>query len=187
MTDKPERKFNLKEFRAITHAISTYEEMRLLFQHLVEGLCRTFSIKGSSIMLYDESEKELFRVSSHGLSEEYLKKGSLHMNEEYEDFLKAKTVFYHDLSNDPRVRYAESAAKEGIVSMISIPIKYKDAVVGLLKNYHNDQMSIHEDDLESINILMQQLGVVIQLNGLKNFFEKMRSIMDNLPDHITEG
>ncbi len=187
MPDKPKRKFNLQKFRTITHAISTYEDMRLLFQHLVEGICRTFDIKGSSIMLYDESEKELFRVSNHGLSEEYLKKGSLHMDEEVEDFLKAKTIFYSDLLNDPRVRYAESAAKEGIISMLSVPIKYKNVVVGLLKTYHADQMNIHDDDLESINVLMQQLGVVIQLNGLKNFFNKMRSIMENLPNHIAEG
>ena len=187
MSALKERKFDLKEFRTIVMAISTYEDMELLLQHIVQGLCRTFAIKGSSILLYDETEKQLFRIASHGLSRDYIQKGVLYMADEFEDLKKGKILFINDLAADPRVQYAEAAAKEGIVSMLTVPIKYRKSVIGLLKAYHDDKMSLHEDDLESLNVMMQQLGVVIELNGLKNFIAAIKMAMDHLPSRIVEA
>jgi hypothetical protein len=51
MNQEPERKFYLKHFRAISLAIATYDDFTLLVNHLVEGLCRIFALKGASIML----------------------------------------------------------------------------------------------------------------------------------------
>lgn len=187
MPGNNERKFNLKEFRAISLAISSYEDMQLLLQHIVEGFCRTFSIKGSSILLYDEAEKQLFRVSSYGLSDSYIQKGALYMNDEYEDFKKGKTILHDDLSVDPRIQYAEANANEGIVSILSVPIKYRASVIGLLKIYHSDEMTMCEEDLESIKVMMKQLGVVIELNGMKNFIDMIKAAMEHLPNRIIEG
>ncbi len=177
-------KFDLDSYKAISHAISTYEDMRLLLQHLVEGICRTFDIKGSSILLFDESERQLFRVSSHGLSDNYISKGDLFLDEEFKEFQQGKIVISDNLKVDSRIKYAEAASAEGIEAIISIPIKFKNHVVGLLKNYHGNKIMPHEEDMNSISVLMQQLGLVIQLNGLCNFISTIRMAVDNLPSHV---
>jgi len=187
MPENSNRKFNLREFRAIVHAISTYEDMGLLLQHIVEGLCRTFNIKGSSVLLYDESESQLFRVSSYGLSEEYIKKGALYMDEEYEEFLKGRTMFFDDLSSNSRIKYSEAAENEGIISILSVPIKYRNSVIGLLKTYQSDKINISEEDLDSLNVMTQQLGVVIVLNGMNNFLSTIKAAMEQLPTHVVDG
>ncbi len=64
MTQKPERKFYLKQFKAISNAISTYEDFNLLVSHLSEGVCRTFKVRGCSLLVLDQIEQQLFRVSS---------------------------------------------------------------------------------------------------------------------------
>jgi len=46
MSEQAARKFYLKQFRAISNAIATYEDFNLLVRHLVEGVCRTFNIDG---------------------------------------------------------------------------------------------------------------------------------------------
>jgi hypothetical protein len=74
MSEEPKRRFYLKEFKAISHAISTYEDLHLLINHLAEGTTRTFEAKGCCIMLFDDRENQLFTVSSCGISEEYLKR-----------------------------------------------------------------------------------------------------------------
>ena len=66
MSKEPVRKFYLKEFKSISHAMSTYGDLNLLLNHLVEGTTRTFEAKGCSIMLFDETENQLFTVSSFG-------------------------------------------------------------------------------------------------------------------------
>ena len=77
MKKEPVRKFYLKEFKAISHAISTYEDLNLLIHHLAEGAGRAFKAKGCSILLLDDRENQLFRVASYGLSAEYGRKGRL--------------------------------------------------------------------------------------------------------------
>ncbi|MEZ4549939.1 MAG: hypothetical protein R2874_05530 [Desulfobacterales bacterium] len=83
MTQRSARKFYLKQFKAISNAISTYDDFNLLLNHLVEGICRTFKVKGASILLLDQIEQQLFRVSSYGISDEYLNKGPLFVDDKY--------------------------------------------------------------------------------------------------------
>ena len=49
MTKMGERKFYLKQFRAISKAIAMYEDPNTLMKHLAEGTSRTFNAKGCSI------------------------------------------------------------------------------------------------------------------------------------------
>jgi len=186
MKQDQKRKFDLKAYRAISSAISTYEDTSILMDHLVEGLCRTFKIKGSSILLYDEREKQLFRVASWGLSDEYLRKGAMFMDEICQEFRQGKVLIFEDIRNDPRVKYAKDAIKEGIDFMMSIPIKYHKNLIGLLKLYDGEKRLFHPEDQESINVLMQQLGLVIVINGMKHFIDEVKSATEKLPLHLLQ-
>ena len=75
MKSKPQRRITITDFKRICRAIATYEVLDVLFEHLVEVISRAFQIKGCSLLLFDEREKQLVRVSSYGISEEYLNKG----------------------------------------------------------------------------------------------------------------
>ena len=176
-----DRKFYLKEFKAISRAISTYEDLNLLMTHITEGLCRTFSLKGACLMLFDDREKQLFRVSSYGISEKYLSKGPVFFDDKESSFSKGEPVLIKDMQNDPRVQYPEEAAKEHIVSMLSVPIKYRDAILGVIRMYHNETLSLNDEDLDSICVLAQHLGLVIENNGLSNFLEGVKIAIDSLP------
>ncbi|MFZ5562923.1 MAG: GAF domain-containing protein, partial [Thermodesulfobacteriota bacterium] len=125
MTDKVDRKFYLREFKAISRAISNYEDVNLLFTHIVEGLCRTFALKGCCIMLFDERERQLFRVTSHGLSETYTSKGPVFVDEKYSAFFTKEPVYIEDMQTSSLLHYPEAARKEGIKSMLSVPIMYR--------------------------------------------------------------
>ena len=113
MGKEPRRKFYLKEFKAISHALSTYGDLNLLINHLVEGTAKTFEAKGCCIMLFDESENQLFTVSSYGISDDYLSKGPLLVDNKYCAFVRGEPMFIEDLSTDDRVHYPDAAKKEG--------------------------------------------------------------------------
>ena len=184
MSQEPERKFYLKEFKAISHAISTYEDLTLLINHLVEGTTRTFEAKGCCIMLFDDMENQLFTVSSCGISEEYLQKGPLFVDEKYSAFIRGEPVFIEDIVNDPRIQYPEAAKKEGIVSMLSIPITFRFTPIGLIRIYHNTLKRFNEEDINALSVLCAHLGLVIENNGLKNFLEKVNMAMASLPKRM---
>lgn len=182
-----ERKFYLPHFKAISNAISIYEDLHILFNHFVEGLCLAFKIKGCSIMLYDEREKQLFHVSSFGISEAYLEKGPVFYDEAQCAFVKGEPVFVDDMKTDPRVQYPEAGLEEGFTSLASFPVKCREAILGIIRMYHSDRILLHPDDVESILVLCRQLGLVIEYNGLKNFLDMVKGAIGNLPLRMLEG
>jgi len=187
MAEKLESKFYLRHFKGISHAISTYEDLNLLIRHMVEWVCRTFGAKGSCILLFDEREKQLFMVSSYGISEKYLNKGPIFFDDKDSAFEKGEPVYIDDMQHDSRVQYPQAAGEENIVSMLSIPIKCRDFIVGILRIYHSESLLLHDDDINSLCVLTAQLGVVIENNGLRNFVEGLKIAMENLPLRMLKG
>ena len=181
---KAERKFDLEQFRSISHAISTYDDLNPLLAHITEGIARTFKIKGCCTFFLDEKENQLFKVSSYGISQEYLEKGPVFIDEKYCALAKGEPVFIKDMQADPRVQYPKHAAMEHIASMLSIPIKFKHTVTGVVRMYHNEIIAISEQDIESLSVLLEHLGVVIENNGLQNVIDQFKVAMSNLPHRL---
>lgn len=187
MSEEPERKFDLKKYKTISRAISSYEDLTLLIDHLAEGTTRTFGAKGCSIMLLDERENQLFTVSCYGISEEYMQKGPLFIDDKYCAFIRGKPVYVKNMQEDQRIKYPESALKEGIVSMLSIPIIFKNIAIGLIRIYRSDMKGFHEEDIDTMLVMAMHLGLVIEINGLRNFLDGVNMAMENLPPRILKN
>jgi len=187
MHQEPQKKFELREFKAISRAISTYEDVNILISHFVEGISRAFKIKGASIMLYDEVDGQLFRVGSYGVSDSYLNKGPIFLNPLDDALAKGEPVFVQDLQNDPRVQYPKEAQSENIQAMLSFPIKSRSTVVGLLRLYHSQSIALHADDIDSIGTLALHLGLVIEENGLRNFLHMVDTAIHTLPPRMRKS
>ena len=71
--------------------------------------------------------------------------------------------------------------------MLSVPIKFREFVIGLMRIYQDKKWEIHEEDIDSISVLVTQLGLVIEYNGLKNFFEKVKISLESLPKRLMKG
>ena len=71
--------------------------------------------------------------------------------------------------------------------MLSIPIKYRNVSIGLIRIYLGEQRGFNEDDVEALSILAEHLGLVIENNGMKNFIEKIKMAMESLPLRMLEG
>ena len=181
---KPDRRIAIKDFKTICRAIATYEDLDLLFIHFVEVISRAFDVKGCSLLLFDERENQLIRVGSFGISEAYLNKGPVFMDDKESAFVKCEPVFVKDMQNDPRIQYPQAAAKEGIVSLLSFPIICRKKVVGLTRLYHSYYWALHEEDIDLICVMHRLLAFVIENNGLKNFLEQVNMEIGKLPPRM---
>ncbi|MBN2123967.1 MAG: GAF domain-containing protein [Deltaproteobacteria bacterium] len=187
MQKKAERKFYLEQFKAISYAIATYEDPNTLMNHLVEGTTRSFGAKGCSIMLLEEKTNELAHIASYGISEEYLGKGTVFFDMKNCALCVGEPVFVEDMQHDPRVQYPKAAAKEGITTMLSIPIHCREAIIGILRIYHAEPCQINEEDVDALGVLTSLLGVVIENHGLKNFLEHVKMALGSLPLRMLKG
>ena len=137
-------------------------------------------------MLFDAREKQLIRVSSFGISEKYLNKGPLFMDDEEAAIARCEPDFVEDMQNDPRIQYPEAAAKEGIVSLLSFPMICREKVIGLTRLYHSDYWALHDEDLDLLCVMHRLMAFVIENNGLKNFLEQVKMEIANLPPRMLE-
>lgn len=185
--EKPEVRIGFREFKAISRAITTYQDLDILLKHLAEHICRSFGVKGCSILLFDDREKQLFRVSSYGVSKEYLDKGPLPLDVKSSPLFTGQPIFIDNMQTDRRVLYPEDAAKEGLVSMLSVPVKYGDSLSGILRIYHDSLWDLHEEDLDSFCLLGDHLGLVVENRGLKNFLDQVKRALGNLPLRMLDG
>ena len=184
MKSQPLKRFTLKKFQAFARALSAYSQLDLLVNHLVEDICHEFDMRACSILLFDDRENQLFRMGSFGLSDEYLTKGPVFVDDKCNSFIKGEPVLINDLHKDDRVQYPDAAIKENLLSMLAIPIKYRNYTIGEMRIYNNRLIEFHEEDMELFLILGQFTGLVIDNQGLRNFIASVRSSMQDLPLRI---
>lgn len=119
--------------RAINSSFSEQEVLDGILQRIVSEL----GYKAATLRLFDEERQRLVLKSSYGLSEGYLKKGAFDIKKSGIDQLvvKGQTATLHDVRRDPGFQYPDEAAREGLASMLAVPLALRDRVIGVLHVY----------------------------------------------------
>ncbi|MEE8470116.1 MAG: GAF domain-containing protein [Dehalococcoidia bacterium] len=102
---------------------------------IVKAATEATDAKGCSVMLLDDEKKHLVHSASYGLSDQYLHKGEILADRSLADALKGEPVAISDISNDRRIQYRAEAEKEGIGSMLCVPLAVRDVVTGVIRVY----------------------------------------------------
>ena len=81
----------------------------------------------------------------------------------FAEVLKGKTLIIKDVKTDKHVQYRDAVIKEGIESMLVVPIKAKDEeVIGIMRLCCSHQRDFPEDMIMLVNALAQTGGLAIQ-------------------------
>jgi GAF domain-containing protein len=120
-------------------------------------------------------------VASYGLSEKYLNKGPISAERSIAEALKGKPVVVKNASTDKGVQYKDEKKEEGIVTILSVPIKSKENVIGVLRLYSAVPREFTEDEIMLVTALAYQGGLAIQNASL---YLMLKSDMKELKDEI---
>ena len=71
--------------------------------------------------------------------------------------------------------------------MLSIPINCRETIIGVLRIYYDKRRRIHDEDIDTLCVMSEHLGLVIENNGLKNFLEGVKAALESLPPRILKG
>src|SRR5262249_10595464 len=108
--------------------LSDTRDLKEILQRTVQVVAETMNVKAPSIRLIDQEQDELVIKAVYNLSPVYLNKGPIRLSSSEVDqvALSARGYEYvRDMKSDPRTIYPIDAAKEGIVSMLSVGMRYK--------------------------------------------------------------
>jgi signal transduction protein with GAF and PtsI domain len=153
-------------FREIMQEISSTKRSMKVVDLMVRHLANAMGVRGSALMLLDRRRKVLDLVSSYGLRDRYLRKGRVLADKSIKEGLGGMPVCVDDVANDPRIQYPEEAAREGIRSILSVPILFKNRVIGVLRVYTSVPTEFNSEDVDFVQGVADLAGLVIEYNRL---------------------
>ncbi len=157
---------NYETLIKVTRSLSRSKDPEKIIQETVESIKSALGIKGCALLLINQQSKDLEVAASTGLSAEYLNKGTVSALSSIADSLKDGPVAVYDVSDDPRIQYPEAAKKEGIASILSVPIFVGDAAIGAIRVYTAEKWEFTLDDVNFVQALAQIAGVLIEMSRL---------------------
>ncbi len=161
--------------KLINSTLSLNEVLKLITENVVKAL----NAKACTIFLLDTKNKKLEVGASYGVSETYLKKGPLDADKSIAESLKGKPVLVYDAAKDPQTQYPEEAKKEGIASILSVPIPVQGKVIGVLRIYTPQPRKFSDDENEFVSGLAEMGGIAI-VNAMT--YERLKEDSQGLMD-----
>jgi signal transduction protein with GAF and PtsI domain len=173
---------NYETLIKITGAISATREPEEVVLLTVESVKSALDVKGCALFLINRMTNELKIAASHGLSQNYLNKGPISSLKSIAKSLDEGPVAIYDVSDDPRLQYPEEAKKEGIASILSVPITVHGNVIGALRVYTSQPWEFTLEDVNFVHAVAQIAGMAIDLcrfaKGYKSSVEILKTMRD---------
>ena len=166
----------------VTKAVSMSRDPEEVTFLIVESVKRALDAKACALLLFNRKTNELEVAASFGLSKGYLNKGPISSIRSIARSLKDGPVMIYDVTDDPRLQYPEQAQKEGISSILSVPIIVREDPIGALRVYTEDPWDATLEDVNLVQALAQIGGMALEMSrlykGLKDSIEILKARRD---------
>ncbi len=173
--DLEDRISELHAIFEIDKSITSSIELDVVLEQIVQLSVALIGGKLSSLMLLDEEKQELVIVASQGLSEQYTSKGNIKVGQSIAGMVitEGRPLAVPDIRSDPRHAYPELAAREGLCSMLSVPLCLKDGIIGVLNIYTEKVHVFSQHEINLFTSLASQAAIAIENARL---FESLEQI-----------
>lgn len=120
-------------------------------------------VKLCSIMLLNE-KRELVLSAVSGGSEQYSQRPALSVNESLigQVVTQRQPIQVYDVKKAPRYRSHKMARKEGLASLLSVPILFHDTLIGIINIYTAKPRLFQEEELRLLNAFASLCAIAIE-------------------------
>ena len=169
----------LEALSKISKAISSDLYLEDILRLIVVVTAEVMKSKICSLWLVDERDKALKIRATQSMSEEYLKERSLKLGEGVVGYVaqENRPMMIYNVLKEPRYKEKELARKEGLVSLLSVPMCVKDKVIGVINCYTSSPHKFTRSEIEVLTTVANQAAIAIENAGL---ITKAKIIEDEL-------
>jgi signal transduction protein with GAF and PtsI domain len=148
----------------ISQAISSDLYLEDVLKLIVTVTANVMRSKVCSLWLLDEKSKHLKIRATQTMSQEYLKERSLRLGEGVVGYVaqEKRPAIILDVLKEPRFKEKELARKEGLCSMLSVPMRVKERVIGVINCYTSTPHRFGETELALVTTVANQAAVCIE-------------------------
>jgi signal transduction protein with GAF and PtsI domain len=169
-------------FEEIGNALNSPIDTVELLETVAKSLVKQFRLKGCHFRLLSRDQKILEHVASFGLSKNYLEKGAVEAERSVAEALDGDTVMVTDCANDPRIQYPEACVEEGIASMLTIPLKTRGQVIGVVRLSTAERREFSHQEMQILGVVASFCAAVVVhwmfQSIIANVTESIRSSVD---------
>ena len=157
---------NYETMLKVTKSISHSRDPEEVVLMSVDGIKTALQSKACAVFLINRKKGELEIAASNGLSDEYINKGPVSALKSIALSAEEGPVAIYDVADDPRIQYPEAAKKEGIASILSVPIMTQGRLLGVLRVYTSEPWEFTLDDVNFVQALAQLVGMAVEMTRL---------------------
>ncbi|MDB5296795.1 MAG: putative phosphatase, partial [Phycisphaerales bacterium] len=150
---------------SITMMLAESRNLQKVLTRAARFVAEVMEAKASSIRLIDAERDELVVKATYNLSPEYLNKGPVRLSraEVDREAMGADGFAYvPNLQTDPRSVYPQESAREGIVSMLSVGMRYKGRTIGALRVYTDHEQRFSPLRIDLLKAVAAQAAAAIE-------------------------
>jgi GAF domain-containing protein len=154
-------------------------DLRKAMDLIVEKAAKTLRVKAAVIRLYHEKTKHLEIAAAYGLSDQYLRKGPIEIEKSVIDrqVLRGEVVVVHDVRKDRRFLFPEDAKREGVASMASAPLIFKEKLIGVLRVYTALPYEFSREELEFLSAMANLAAIALENASM---YQHLKTSYDSL-------
>ncbi len=158
----------IDELTAVYHVammLADARDLQKVLNRTVRVVCEVMQTKAASLRLLVEERDELVIKAVYNLSAEYLNKGAIRMSTAEIDkiALSAQGFEYvRNMATDPRVAFPQESQREGIVSMLSVGMRYKGKPIGVLRVYTEQEQGFSPLKIDLLKAVAAQAAAAIE-------------------------
>jgi putative nucleotidyltransferase with HDIG domain len=167
----------------VARTVSSSLRIREVLDTIANQAVSAMDARACTIRLLNPDTGELERAASSGLSEAYWSKGPVTVEESPLDerVMDGEVVAILDAQTDEQWQYPEAARREGLTSVLSLPLRARDSVLGVMRIYARRKRKFTPDEVDLLGAFAHSAAVGIENAKLyeearRGSFETIRAL-----------
>jgi len=154
----------LETLSQVSETVASSRVIQDVLQLIVTMTAQLMNSKICSLMLLDQpGGKELRIAATQSLSEEYRKKPSVMVGQSISGraVQERRAIIVPDVTIEPDYMYPDIAKKEGLCSLVSVPMMNRNRVIGVINSYTSTPHAYTREEVKVLQTIANQAGIAI--------------------------
>lgn len=147
----------------VSETVSSSRLIEDIFQLIVAMVAQLMNSKTCSIMLLDQAKGELRIVATQSLSEAYRRKPNLKLGQSISGraVQQKRPIMVPDVTKERDYMYPDLAQREGLCSLLSVPMLVREKVVGVINTYTSVPHHFSNEEMKILQAIANQAAIAI--------------------------
>lgn len=162
--DMKRKALHLDTLSQVSETVASNRLLDDVLQLIVTMSAQMLNSKICSIMLLDSTGQELRIAATQSLSEQYRRKPALKVGESISGraVQERRPIQVADVQNEKAYTYPELARKEGLRSLLSVPMLVRSRAIGVINTYTSVPHVFSAEEIKVLQTIANQAAIAIE-------------------------